>query len=374
MKKIKFPLARPYITKGAERQVIKVLRSGWLTQGKYVEILEKGLKEYNNAKYAFLLNSATSGLILAVKALNLNKKDEVICPAFTFPATSNAVIAAGSRPVFCDIELDTFNISLEKIERAITKNAKAIMPVSEFGLPADMEGIIRIAKRHNLFVIEDAACALGAQIGQKKIGSFGILGVISFHPRKIITSGEGGCIFSDSSQLAEKIMALRNHGEFNSRFINYGYNFRMSDIQGAVLLEQFRKLELSIAKRIELASNYNKLLSPLEKVGILRLPVCPKDYRHTYQSYVILLSKDINRNKLKTILREHGIETQFGSYCVPLLDFYKNNFGIQRHSYKNARFAYRHTLSLPLYYALAFKEQIFISEVLKKTIKRLLRN
>jgi dTDP-4-amino-4,6-dideoxygalactose transaminase len=365
---MKFSIIKPYITKKEEQQIIDVLKSGWLTQGRYVKAVEEKVKKYTKVKHAFLLNSATSGLVIAVKALGLKAKDEVICPSFTFPATSNAVILAGAKPVFCDIDLDTFNISVEQIEKVITKNTKAVMPVSEFGLPSDMHDICKISKRYHLHVIEDAACALGSKIKDKKIGSFGDMGIFSFHPRKIITSGEGGCLVTNSADIAKRTEYLRNHGDYDKRFVGCGYNFRMSDIQASVLSTQFERIENVIKRRIVLAHNYNRLLRPLEDTGVLKIPHCPVGSRHTYQSYVILLNRRVNRDRVKAILRQRGIETQFGTHCVPLLDYYKNNFRIPEESYKNAYLAYRHTLTLPLYHTLNAKGQEFIADNLKKAV------
>jgi len=365
---IKFPIIKPFITRDSEEEVLKVLRSGWLTQGRYVGILEERIKTYNKSRHAFLLNSATSGLIIAIKALELRQKDEVICLSFTFPATLNSVILGGATPTFCDIDLDTFNISAEKIESSITKNTKAIMPVSEFGLPADMKAILKIAHKHNLSVIEDAACAFGSKIHDKKIGSFGDIGVFSFHPRKIITSGEGGCVITDSGKLAKRLKFLRNQGLENNRFVSYGYNFRMSDIQAAVLLNQAVKIEDIIHRRISLAGNYNRLLKGFQDKELVKLPACPKNYRHTYQSYVILLSKKINRDRLSEVLRKKGIETKFGTYCVPALDFYRKNFKVSKDKYKNAYLAYKQSLTIPLYHTMGRVDQEFIANSITKAI------
>lgn len=368
--KMRFPVVKPYLTRREESEVIKVLRSGWLTQGKYVKLLEEMIKTYNKVKHAFLLNSATSGLITAIKSLELNNKDEVIIPSFTFPSTANSVILGGAKSVFCDIDLETFNISTEKIEGLITRRTKAIMPVHEFGLPAEMRKIRGIAKKHGLIVIEDAACSLGAEYKGKNVGGLGNVGVFSFHPRKIITSGEGGCIVTNSSQIARKVEYLRNHGEYRKRFIGCGYNFRMSDIQAAILVSQFKRIEKTIQRRIKLALNYNKLLKPLEDEKLLRIPLSPQNCKHIYQSYVVLLAEKINRDRLKEFLRQKGVEVQYGTYCVPLLDFYRKHFNILEESYKNACFAYKHTLTLPLYHNLKVKEQEVIVKVLKNLIEK----
>ena len=370
MAKMLFPIIKPYITKKDEKEVVNVLRSGWLTEGKYVRTIEDRLKKYTGAKYAFLLNSATSGLIVAIEALNLKEKDEVICPSFTFPATSNAVLLAGAKVVFCDVDLDTFNISPDKIESVITKNTKAIMVVHEFGLPAQMDKIMKIAAKHNLHVIEDAACAIGAEFKGKKTGTFSAAGIFSFHPRKIITCGEGGCIVTNSARIAKQIELLRNHGDCNKKFVGCGYNFRLSDVQASLLFNQFKRLEKVIQRRIKLALNYGRLLKPLEDREILRIPACPINYRHVYQSYVVLLSSKISRDKVKLLLSKKGIETQFGTYCVPRIKFYREKFTISKDFYENASFAYKSTLTLPLYHTLKMNEQKFIVEELKKAINK----
>jgi perosamine synthetase len=370
MVKIKFPLIRPYSGRQEIKGVERVLKSGWLTQGSNAAALEEQIKKYIKVRYACLMNSATSGLIACVKALGLSGSDKVIVPAFTFPATANAVVLGGASPVFCDIEMDTFNICAEKIERSVSRRTKAIIVVHEFGLPADMEKILRVARKHGLFVIEDAACSLAAEYKARKAGGLADMGVFSFHPRKIVSCGEGGCVVTDSGRLARKIEILKNHGEYDKEFSGIGYNFRLSDIQAAILISQFRRIEKLVSRRMQLAKHYDNLLKPLNNQGILRTPFAPKDRRHTYQSYVILLSPVINRDKLIGLLRQKGIETQVGTYCVPMTAFYRNNFTIPQSSYDNASFAYRHTLTLPLYQALRHKDQEFIAKQLTESIKK----
>ncbi len=369
MNKIKYPIIKPYVPANSHKRIKEVIKSGWLTQGKYVTRCEEAIKKYTGSKYAFMLNSATSGLIAGVKAFCFDKKDEIICPSFTFPATANAIILNGAKPVFCDIELSTFNISPDNVKKLLTKRTKAIMVVSEFGMPADMKEIAGIAKRHKLRIIEDSACAMGSMIKDKKIGTFGDIGVFSFHPRKIITSGEGGCVITDDNSLAAEVESLRNHGISKSKFLRCGYNFRMSDVQAALVYDQIVNFDKIISRRVKLAGNYDYLLEGLEKKGVLRRPRSLKGYRHTYQSYVILLDKSIDRDKLKRKLSDKGVESQFGTYCVPIIDFYRKNFVTPQNRFRNAKIAYRSSLALPLYHGLKERDLKSIVNSLSKIIK-----
>lgn len=363
-------MIKPYSGPQELKELKMVLKSGWLTQGKYVGLVESKIKIFNKARFAFLVNSATSGLIAAVKCLSLSKDDEVIMPSFSFPATANSVAICSGRPVFCDISLDDFNIDPEKIERLITRRTKAILVVHEFGLMAKMDKVLRIAKKYNLPVIEDAACSFGSEFSGKKAGSFGDIGVFSFHPRKILSCGEGGCVVTDSPKFAEIISQIRNHGEYGGKFLTAGYNFRLSDIQGAVLLAQFNRINTIIAKRIRLAKNYDRLLEALEKSGILKTPATPEGYRHIYQSYVILLSEKLNRDNVKSALRSRGIETQIGTHCIPTTDYYRKTVKTNKDNFKNSRFAYEHSLTLPLYHTLEKNDQIKIVDELKRILRK----
>ncbi len=368
MKTRKFPLVKPGLKIGRMGALKGVIESGWLTQGRVVSIVEEMLKSFNNAKHAILVNSAASGLIAAVRSLGLNKEDEVIVPSFTHPATVNAVILGGATPVFCDIDLNTFNISYERLAGMITKRTKAIMAVSEFGLPLDWDRLKRISRKYGLRIIEDAACSLGAEYNGRKAGASAYAGVFSFHPRKILTCGEGGCLITNSSAVADKVRHLRDHGQKNGSFDDCGYNFRLSDVHAAVLLPQMKNIETTIKKRRKLASNYDALLQCLESSGSLRRPISPKGSKHVYQSYVVLLSDRVDRDKVKDILKKKDIETQIGTYCVPKLKFFNSSFKAPESSWKNAYHAYKKTLTLPLYGNLGTVDQKFIVGQLEKAI------
>jgi len=370
MRKIKYPLIKHIFKKQDTENIKRVLKSGWLTKGEFGKKVEFEIKKYTRAKYSCLVNSATSALICSIKALKFPKDSKIVVPSFTFPAVANAVVVCGYRPVFCDIDLDTFNISPQSLENVIDRKTKAVIVVHEFGLSSKMDSILKIANLHNLKVIEDAACSLGAEFKGKKVGTFGELGVYSFHPRKVISCGEGGCVVSNDSKLIKQVKILSDHGSNNGNFIEAGYNFRLSDIQSALLLSQLTRIEKIITQRIKLALNYKNLLKDAEEKGILKTPVVGPDLRHTFQSFVILLSKNINRDKLKNFLLEKGIETQFGTYCVPILKFYRDNFKTPAKNYKNSLFAYRQSLTLPLYSGMNSEDQEYIAYILKKGIKK----
>jgi dTDP-4-amino-4,6-dideoxygalactose transaminase len=199
------------------------------------------------------------------------------------------------------------------------------------------------------------------------------MGIYSFHPRKVITCGEGGCLVTDSAQFARTAQMLRNHGEFNKRFIGCGYNFRMSDIQAGVLLPQFRKLEGIIRERQRLAANYDQLLRRLKDTGLVTTAQAPAGYRNSHQAYVIMLDRRIKRDRVKSLLRRKGIESQFGTYCIPQTPFFKKAFYSKPSDYPNALFAYKHSLALPLCHGLNFQGQEFIVEAIERAIETVYR-
>ncbi|MCP4215992.1 MAG: DegT/DnrJ/EryC1/StrS family aminotransferase, partial [bacterium] len=244
-------LAKPYIPEEAIKNVVDVLRSGNLVQGKYAKEFEISLCDYLDVPHAVVVSSGTAALHLALIALGIKESDEVIVPAFTFPATANVVELVGAKPVFVDINLSDFCIDTSNIEAKITAKTKAIMPVHEFGQAAKMDDIIALVKKYNLKLVEDAACALGTEFDNQKVGTFGELGCFSFHPRKAITTGEGGVIVTRSAELAEKLRVLRNHGISAKNgtidFIAAGLNYRMTDFQAALGLGQMKSLEDDIS-------------------------------------------------------------------------------------------------------------------------------
>ena len=274
-------LSHPNISKDAVNAVVAVLCSGKLVQGPECEAFEQELAEYLGCSEVILVSSGTAALHVALLALDIGPGDAVLVPDFTFPATANVVALTGARPVIVDVDFETFTIMPSALEEILVcwkgpERIKAIMPVHEFGCPAKMDAINEIAKKYQLVVVEDAACAIGATFHDQKLGTLGDIGCFSFHPRKILTTGEGGVIVTNRKDLASRMRRLRNHGidrkEGVVSFVESATNYRMTDFQAALGRHQLPCLDAWICNRRELARCYLKLLAPLECSGLLILP------------------------------------------------------------------------------------------------------
>lgn len=347
--------------------VAAVLRSGYLVQGQHVLAFEQQVAEYVGTRHAIAVSSGTAALHLALLAAGVGPGDEVIVPDFTFPATANVVELVGARPVLVDIDLATFNVDVAQLRPAITPRTKAIMPVHLFGQPAEMAPILELAAEHKLLVIEDAACALGAEYHGRRCGSLGNAGCFSFHPRKAITTGEGGMIVTDDENLAERLRQLRNHGMTRERdvvrFVAAGFNYRMTDFQGALGAVQMGRLEEIIARRIHLAGLYQQALADLP--GVTR-PTAMDGRRHVWQSYVVLLDDDVDRAGVMRVLAEAGIETTIGTYAVSAQPHYAGKAG----SLPSSRRAYEHGLCLPLHTRMSEADIDEVAQWLKKAVRQ----
>lgn len=369
------PVAKPYFDEGEIKAVEKVLLSGWVVQGPKVREFEDLFEKFQGCKYAVATTSATTALHLALLSLGIKKDDEVIVPAFTHPASANVVMHVGARPVFVDITLPDFNINPLEIEKEMTKRTKAIIPVHLFGLPADMDPIMDMAKKFKLRVIEDAACAQGTVYNGKKVGDIGDCGAFSFHPRKSITTGEGGMLATNNEEIAGCAKILRSHGESISDelrhkanqviypdFVRLGFNYRMTDIQAAIGMEQMKKLSYMLGQRRKIARRYNELLSDLEKEEYVLLPPQKVNFVHSYQSYVILMKEQIKwkRDRLSDELQKRGISTRKGTYNVPGTKFYRKTFGFKKGDFPNSERADERSLALPLYVGLGEEDINYI--------------
>ena len=386
-KKRDVPITKPCFGQEEEKALCEVLRSGWIVQGPRVAEFEGLVADCTGARHAIATSSCTTAQHLALLAIGIGPGDEVIVPSFTFIATANAVEYTGARAVFCDIDLPTFNIDPGRIEEKITERTKALCPVHLFGLCADMERVLEIARRHDLRVVEDAACALGARAGGKHAGTFGIAGCFSFHPRKSITTGEGGMLITDDDGVAAACRSLRDHGSSKSDLERHreggsllpaynviGHNYRMTDIQGAIGVAQMGKFEEILRKRRARAGRYDLLLRDLPW---LRTPAVPGGYEHSYQSYVCLVDRElfggslekanIFRNRLMASLEECGIATRQGTHAVHTLGYYSDRYSIDEKEYPNSLEADRLSMTLPLFAEMADEDQEYVMEKLEST-------
>lgn len=402
----KYPVTKPYFTEEEVQLISESLNSGWVAQGPKVAEFEKQIAKHEGVAEGVATTSCTTALHLAMVAQGLGTGMDAIAPAFTFVATENAIVMTGAVPVLCDIRQDTFNIDTEKLRiiietqyeskagRLINKETGnvlwGIVPVHEFGLCCDIHEINKIAKEYALTVVEDAACALGAKINGIHQGAFGNTSCISFHPRKSITTGEGGMVMTDDSIMAKRMRELRTHGSTVSadardkgkgfllpEFNEAGYNYRMTDVQGAMGLAQIKKLDMIIEEKRKGATIYNELISNILPEFIT--PMEPEGYFHTYQSYVCMLNlKALGidsvkeggnyRNALLEKLENIGIVTRQGTHAVHMLGYYKNRFGYVPEDYVNAYACDHLSITLPLYVGISKEDQEDIICNIRKTI------
>lgn len=357
------PLASPDIRQVDIDRMVRVVQSGMLVQGKEVARFEQSIQEYLPTTHAICVTNGTATMHLALLALGIGPGDDVIVPAFSYMATANVVELVGAKPVFVDIRLESFNIDVKRIERAITPATKAILPVHEFGLCCDIQAIVEIGKQYSLDVIEDAACALGARDGQGLAGTFADLGSFSLHPRKAITSGEGGIVVTNRSELAERIRTLRNHGMnpncVGMDFVQAGYNCRMTDFQAALVHSQFERLPQILAHKQQLADLY---CSQIDNPRVV-LPGHAASKQHSWQSFHILLAPSLNRDRAMASLREQGIGCNLGAQCMPAQTYFQKKYAHDcPREFPNAWQAYTQGLVLPLYEKLTADDIHYISE------------
>lgn len=363
-------LARPYTDEAEIDEVRAVLASGYLTQGPKVAEFEALIAERVGVRHTFAVTSATTALHLSLVALGIGHGDEVLVPDFTFPATANVVVQQGAVPVLVEIDLDTFGVNAEDLERKVSARTRAIMPVHAFGLSADMGPVMEIADRHGLAVVEDAACALGARYHGRACGSIGTVGCFSFHPRKSITTGEGGMIATADDALAARIALLRSHGGIreNGRFTfeAAGFNYRLSDILAAVGVAQTRKLDQLLAARQRAAGWYARALSGTSGV---QLPTEPDWGAHTYQSYVVLLDAALDRDAIIATLRQDGIESTLGTYALHAQPYFSRTLGMRPGDLPGSFRAFRSSLALPLHAGLEQADVDYVAERLQSAIR-----
>jgi len=368
-------ISRPAIGEDEWLALQEPIMNGWLTQGPKVEAFEKRFAEYHEVQHSLAVTSCTTGLHLALSALGICPGDEVIVPAFTWVATANVVVHCGAVPIFADVDRLTFNIDPNKIEKHITGRTRAIIPVHLFGLCSDMDAI-RSVIPDNVYVVEDAACAVGAKYHNQFAGTIGDVGVFSFHPRKIISTGEGGMVTTNNAELYVLMDQLRNHGASISEeqrhsgskpyllpeFNLAGFNYRMTDLQGAIGLVQMERLEGLIADRQQWASFYRH---ELKQISWLQQPKVEEGFEHSFQAYVCYMDESLapfTRNEFMQYLQERGIATRPGTHAVHKLDWYRKRFSIQANDFPIANDCDLHTLAIPLHNNMTSEDYAYVVE------------
>jgi len=377
--KWRYPLSDIDLGKEEEQEVLRVLRSRWLSAGPVTERFEKAFTEYLGGGYAIAVSNGTAALHLALASLGIEEGDEVILPSLTFVATANAVLYVGARPVFADnVSTENLNISPEEIEKKITKKTKAIIVMHYGGYPCNMKAIMGIAKRHGLYVIEDAAHAPGAEYHGKKCGLIGDVGCFSFFSNKNLVTGEGGMMVTRNRTLAERIQRMRSHGmealswdKYRGRLSSYdigglGYNYRTTDIQSALGLVQLKKLDRNNRKRKRLVELYMNGLQEIEEVAI---PFSKLKGHPSYHLFPILVAHHIDRNKVMERLRRFGIQTSVHYPPVHLFSFYRTRFGFRRGMLPQTEGVSRREVTLPLHPRMAEGDVKWIAEKVREALK-----
>ena len=381
MEKRNIPIGLPSMGLEEWESTKESIMSGWITQGPKVREFEKLFAERHNVKHAFAVSNCTTALHLALVACGVGVGDEVIVPAFTWVSTANAVKYCGATPVFIDIDINTFNIDVNQIKDKITSKTKAIIPVHLFGLCADIDFIK--TNFPDLKIVEDGACAAGAALHGKPAGGLGDIGCFSFHPRKSVTTGEGGMVTTNNDDMASHMDRLRNHGAsiseeqrhhgpkpyILSAFEIVGFNYRMTDIQGAIGVVQLKKLDLFIDERQKWADYYKENLKDIEW---LKMPDVPAGYKHGWQSFVTFVDEakaPMKRNDIMEYLQQNGISTRPGTHAVHMLDAYAKMYNIKPSDYPGAFAADQYSMSIPLHNKMVKEDFDYIIHFLKSVGK-----
>ena len=363
-------LAEPVFGHEALDAIEAVLASGRLTQGPYVERFELAIAELCGARHAVAVTSATTALELALATLDIGAGSEVLVADFTYPATGNAVLQRGGQLRLVDVDPATYCIDFDRLVTAVDERTSAVITVDVFGLPVDYGRIEPFLAERGIPLICDAACALGGAIGSRRCGSFGQLSAFSFHPRKSLTTGEGGIVTTDDDELAERLRRLRNHGTerhgWRARFIEPGFNYRMSEMQAALGLSQVADFGELVARRRELASLLRHELRGIEGVT----PQAePDGHHHPYQSFVITLDDSIDRDNVIEHLLSTGIESTLGTYAMHAEPAFMTRCSVQPGDLPNSYRLVEQTLALPLHHRIAEADLPFIASCLQQAIR-----
>ena len=370
---MRIPLIKPYITQSIKDKVCDVLDSGYLTEGTVTREFEDKLKEYLGCSYLHAVTSATTGLEVALRALGIGPGDEVIVPDYTYPATASVIAIVGAKAIIVDVSKEDMLLNFDSLEAAINKKTKAIIPVSLFGAPLDYERLNAIKEKYNLYIIEDAACSIGAIYKGIKVGNQADITVFSLHPRKFITTGEGGIVTTNNKKWGDWINSYKHFGMdmsgANRQGIHFniiGTNYKLTNIQAAVGLGQLENIDELLNKRISLANNYKKLIKNIKNISLPRVLNPKPNCQHSFQTYIVYVE---DRDRVMSEMRSKGIEVQIGSYSLHMHNAYNNNPLVEiKGTMKNSLWCFNHALALTLYNDLNFELQEKVIEELRNSL------
>jgi dTDP-4-amino-4,6-dideoxygalactose transaminase len=365
----RIPLIKPVITQALKDRVCAVLDSGYLTEGPVTREFERRVADYTGARHALAVTSCTTGLELALRALGIGPGDEVIVPDYTYPATADVVMLLGATCVIVDVDPRTMLMDFGALEAAITPRTRAVMPVSIFGNPIDAARLAGLKAKHGFFSVEDAACSLGAEFDGRRVGSLADMTVFSFHPRKFITTGEGGMVLTDNADWAAWMESFKHFGMGQSpsregtSFVRAGTNYKLSNVLAAIGLAQMDLADELLAERRRLAANYERLLAGAPGV---EMPLTTSGGLHSYQSYVVFIPE---RDRVLNAMRGRGVEVQIGTYSLHMHEAFAPGplcriAGDMAHS----RAVYDRALALPLFHGMTDEEQEYVTAMLKEEL------
>lgn len=382
------PISKCLFTENEIQSVIEPLRSGWVVQGPKVLEFEESWSAFVGVEHSIAVSSGTAALHLALAAAGIGPGDEVIVPAFTWVSTANVVENLGARVVFCDVNLEDFNLSIAHLKTLVTSKTRAVIPVHLFGAAAQMEEVIEFAQASELSVVEDAACGFGTRVSEQHVGGLGDIGCFSFHPRKAITTGEGGMMTTSDLKLARKLRELRNHGMsqdapephlvgqpyFMADHNVAGYNYRLTDIQAALGVAQMSRAEDIVSERRRLAQRY---IHHLQGLPGLVVPGTQPNTTHAFQSFVCRLSDsslDLDgltsrRNRLMSALKEVGIMSRPGTHAVHTLAYYAQKYSLNPADLPGALVAHQTSFALPLFVGMTDDEQDYVVAQLTRLVQ-----
>jgi len=364
------PLIKPYMTEAIKARVLDVLDSGYLTEGPVTRELESVMAAYTGSKHALAVTSCTTGMEIALRAMGIGPGDEVIVPDYTYPATAAVVCIVGATPVIVDVDADTLLINHQAAEAAITPKTRAIIPVSLFGNPLDYTWLQQLKEKHGLLILEDAACSLGTEWNGRRVGSLADISVFSLHPRKFITTGEGGIVTTDNDAWAEWMESYKHFGIDNTdasregiHFGRIGTNYKLSNVQAAIGLGQMQDVDMLLAERRRLADTYLQLLQGHEKIG---LPVTTAHGKHAWQTFSVSIPR---RDEVMRNMRTQGIEVQIGTYSMHMHTAFQGPECRLRGPFGGSVKAFERTLALPLFRGMTPEEQKTVVTVLAGAVQ-----